>query len=273
MRTFVKVSLSILLLAVLAWANDPWKGKPYQNWDQKDIAKVLNNSPWVKIISVSQSWRGGAGAMMPMGGGPPSGGEPQGAGGMGGGGGMGSGGVRPAGGGGGGGSEQGGGGGGGGMAQDQSMPQGPPPAQFQARWISALTMREALARMQLLDQKVTQPEAEQFVSQTPPNYEIVVFGRDMTPFQTVDRATLLKDSSLLLDGPKATINAADVTVTRTPDERQVQAVTFSFPKTAAGQPTIPDQEKGIDLICKTKDVTLKFHFDPRRMATGKGRDL
>ena len=47
----------LLVLAVFAWAsNDPWKDKPYQQWDPKDIQHVLSNSPWSKTVQVDAKW-------------------------------------------------------------------------------------------------------------------------------------------------------------------------------------------------------------------------
>ncbi len=37
---------AIFLMALLAAADDPWKGANYQNWDEKDVKKVLQASPW-----------------------------------------------------------------------------------------------------------------------------------------------------------------------------------------------------------------------------------
>jgi hypothetical protein len=37
---------AIFLVALLAAADDPWKGANYQNWDEKDVKKVLEASPW-----------------------------------------------------------------------------------------------------------------------------------------------------------------------------------------------------------------------------------
>src|SRR5580704_11005578 len=55
-----KVFLSVcvaLLLAALVWAgDDPWKAKPYQQWDAKDVRKVLDASPWARNVQVAAPW-------------------------------------------------------------------------------------------------------------------------------------------------------------------------------------------------------------------------
>lgn len=55
-----------LLGATLLWAGDPWEGKPYTEWTEKDVKRVLQNSPWVRKV--------GFGNMRLLGTGP--GGEP-----------------------------------------------------------------------------------------------------------------------------------------------------------------------------------------------------
>lgn len=56
MRTVFKVSLAVLAVAALAWASNPWEGKPYQQWTKKDVQNVLYNSPWVKMTRVIVTW-------------------------------------------------------------------------------------------------------------------------------------------------------------------------------------------------------------------------
>jgi hypothetical protein len=251
MRTFAKVSVAILLMAVLAWASDVWKTKPYQQWDQKDVNKVLNHSPWVKTINVTANW---APEQMSMG--VPGAGQtnvPQQQGGQ-----PGMGGGQP------------GMGGGmpGGMGQAvQSRRE----ATFQARWLSAKTMRKALARLELLNGKTSQPDAEHYVAQIPPEYEIVVFGRDMTPFTKLDEAAIIKGAHLEMKNSKEKIAATRVKLQRQGD--RLLAVLFYFPKTDNGKPTVAPNEKGIEFVCKLHRAKLKFHFDPRKMTDKQGRDL
>jgi hypothetical protein len=252
MRTFAKVSLAILLMAVLAWASDPWKSKPYQDWDQKDVSKVLNDSPWVKTITVTASWSQGNMSM-----GVPNNSQQQGGVAMG----------HP---------NMGGaepnmtGGLPGGNSPGQGMRRRPETS-FEARWVSAKTMRKALARMEVLNGKIQQPEAERYVAEVPPDYAIIVFGRDMTPFSKLDEASIIKHSSLEMKKSKQKIAPTSVKLQR--KDGRLMAIIFHFPKTASGKPTIVPNEKSIELVCKLQQATLKFHFDPRKMKNKQGRDL
>ena len=40
-----------MLAVVLAWAGDPWNEKPSAEWNQKEVKKVLLDSPWVRKVS------------------------------------------------------------------------------------------------------------------------------------------------------------------------------------------------------------------------------
>ena len=57
MRTLFKVSIAVLFFTVLAWASNPWDSKPYTQWSQKDVLKVLNQSPWVQTKTLRVTWQ------------------------------------------------------------------------------------------------------------------------------------------------------------------------------------------------------------------------
>ena len=49
-----KVSLSAMLLVLLGsgvlWAGDPWKERPYTEWTEEEVKKILRKSPWAKVL-------------------------------------------------------------------------------------------------------------------------------------------------------------------------------------------------------------------------------
>src|SRR5260370_7649269 len=48
---------AVLLLGPLAWAGgEPWKGKPYQQWDDKDVQRVFMDSPWARTVILTRTW-------------------------------------------------------------------------------------------------------------------------------------------------------------------------------------------------------------------------
>jgi hypothetical protein len=55
-RSVVRVldrPLVLLALALSLWAADSWQSKPAAQWNDKEVQKILTNSPWAKTISVS----------------------------------------------------------------------------------------------------------------------------------------------------------------------------------------------------------------------------
>ncbi len=135
-----RIAVSVIVIAavtagVLYGANF-WEKKDFKAWTEKEVQKILFNSPWAKSLSVPV---GPPMAAMPRGGRR--------------GGGMGGGGGIP---GGGGGIEGGGGGGGmpgggrrGGMGPDMPMER---TVKVLFRWISALPVRQAIARSRFGDE-------------------------------------------------------------------------------------------------------------------------
>jgi len=50
-----RISLLVLLLAVPAAPAD-WKGKPFPNWTDDDVARMVTDSPWAKAKSARLKW-------------------------------------------------------------------------------------------------------------------------------------------------------------------------------------------------------------------------
>src|ERR1017187_5603015 len=44
------VLAAVLFAAVAVYASDVWKDKDFENWDQKDVDKILKDSPWTKQV-------------------------------------------------------------------------------------------------------------------------------------------------------------------------------------------------------------------------------
>ena len=197
-----------LLLAALVWAgDDPWKTKPYQRWDAKDVRKVLDASPWARNVQVEAPWisTGDAGDAASGGvssqAGPPT--------------------IRPA-----------------------QAPQPAPLARrdigpggqtrllvtFVVRWASSRTVREALLRNAILAGQIKEDEATQQLAQPVDTYEIVVAAPDMKPFQSVDEK-ILEHSAFLVDRKtKQKVAPTSVKIRNSDDGKKVESVAFFFPK-------------------------------------------
>ena len=143
--------------------------------------------------------------------------------------------------------------------------------EFEVRWISSLTMRQALARASELDGKLSQADVEQYLAKIPADYQLALVGPNMSAFASVTEDSLKKDSYLETKSGKKKMAPVSVEIDRA--GRGQSSITFDFPKTENGQPTIGPNEKGVDFVCKAKGMTLKFHFEPKKMVAKSGRDL
>jgi hypothetical protein len=236
------------LFALFAWAGDAWKDKPYQQWDRKDALKVLNDSPWSKTIAVNVTWRAIAA--------PSAGGEARdGYGPMGG--------TSP-----------------GGPGQGQPTPMtsgdegGAAVAEFHVRWLSSRAIREGLARLQILEGKMTEADAEKYLAQPVSDYQLLLFGQDMSPFDNSDENSVKEKSYLELKRSKEKLAPANVQIQRTPDGKRIVAVFFSFPKkTSSGGATVASDEKSVEFGCSAGPFRLRTSFEPSKMVDRQGSDL
>lgn len=244
MRRFRSVSAMLLVLATLAtmaWAGDSWKDKPYQQWNKKDVEKVLKDSPWARSTTVTASWLREAMTSNPVM-------SQQGSAGMSGTGSMNAPaglGMRP---------------------QEQD-------AKFVALWNSAHTAREAIVRGEVLAGKMTDAEAASELAKAPTDYLITISGTDMTPLGMAGVGALSDGTRLELKESKQQFAPSAIYFNRSADGSRVTSVTFHFPRMANSEPTIAANEKEADLICNLKHVKLKFRFELDKMVTRGGRDL
>lgn len=147
-RAFASALTSLPILDQLARAGETWSGD-YKEWSDKQVEKMLGDSPWCHKVSVSMG-----GGMGPTGGG-------RGRRGGGGGGGEGGGGME------GGGMGPGGGGGGRGVSTMEGAEGGGiPQITATVRWMSALPVQQAMARK----------TKRELPTSLPPEYVIGLFG-------------------------------------------------------------------------------------------------
>jgi hypothetical protein len=248
MRKLIFGIMAIVCLAALATAGgDPWKSKPFSQWDEKDIRKILAESPWSKVIQVPAAWSNGGEA-----GGVP---DPT---------------VASA------AQEHSANGGIMGDRGSGAPPAPPkvPQATFVVRWVSARTVREAILRGEVLAGRMKEEDAEKQAALPVEVYQVMILGQDMKPFQGADEKSLLEKTYLLTKKTKQKIAAVGVEFKRGPDGKAVLAVAFAFPrKTASGEETIGSDEKNVELYCSVVGANIRASFDIPRMDDVKGRDL
>jgi hypothetical protein len=255
MRKTILISSAVLVLAALVFAaNDAWK-KPYQQWDQKDVRKILDDSPWAKVVQIDANWKNskdapdnsapsGPAASAPAGGGKMGGQSP---------------GAYPS---------------GGGGTPAASGSDTAAQASFVIRWVSSLTLRRAAARNAELAGQLKPEDAEKELAQPVDIYGIALVGPDMRPFQSADDDTLVKSAALIEKKTKQKISPTKVQVSRAPDGKRIQSVVFVFPrKMDNGEPTIAPDAKSVEFSCSLNGVKFHVDFDLSKMQGNEGRDL
>ncbi|MFZ0519950.1 MAG: hypothetical protein WAL95_02940 [Candidatus Acidiferrales bacterium] len=250
-----KATLACLLLAALAWAGgDPWKSKPYQQWDANDVKKVFSDSPWSKVVQISATWKP---AQSSEGSAPA---EPQSSGGS---------------------AKTGGIGGSASSSQASApSPTGGAPvatnaeASYAVRWISSRTIREAGYRNSVIEGRLKEDEAEKQLALPVDTYEVYLGGPDMTPFQSMDDKTAQGAATLTEKKTKQHISATKAQLVHSEDGKTLQGIVFSFPKQAGnGEPSISPNEKSVEFTCAAGKAKIQTTFDLSKMEDSKGRDI
>lgn len=247
MRRIVSTILVIGFAAAMAWAaGDPWKSKPFQQWDEKDVKKVLNDSPWSKLVSVPAAWASGdaEGGLTPA---MPNASQDH--------------------------SPDGGIMGTAGAGKAPAAP-GVKEAQFIVRWASSRAVREAALRGAVLGGHMKQEDADKQAAHPLEVYQVLVAGPDMKPFQAADDKAFLEKTFLVLKKSKQRIPATGIEYQRGADGKTVQAVAFSFArKTANGETTLPGDEKSVEFFCSVGGANIRVSFEIPKMEDSQGRDL
>ena len=220
----------MILFAFGVFAADFWQ-KPFMEWSDKDVSKMMTNSPWAKSNSVSMGGPGGgAGGQMPAGGGGGGArGGPQG----------------------GGGSEFGPG------AQGSSAPS----FEIVARWQTALPIREAFVRLKFKDEADKSADAKKVLEQSGDRpYEIVLSG-NMGMFlrgKPEDTAKALSEVTFLTTSRTGPIKPSQIQVGRPGPSMDVLIV---FPRTMP----ITVDDKEVEFATKLGTSNLKYKFKLKDM--------
>jgi hypothetical protein len=271
-----KPFLLLLLTALCLWAADFWIAKPFIEWSDKDVQKMINDSPWAHKSSVEVSMGAGPGAGGGRGGGFGGGGGRGGGGGMprgpqgdaaggdpgiGGGGGFGGGGF-------GGGGDFGGGGGG------MSAP-------VVVRWQSALPVKQALMKLRFGSEAATAAESKRLLERQEQSYIIYVATSAMLARGLQgNKNAVLQVTTLSVKG-KPPIQASDVQFSMSaPPAPSQQAkgaapqmgaveIYFVFPKTSP----LSVDDKEVEFATKLSNSNVKHKFKLKDMMVNNRLEL
>lgn len=229
------------LCAMLAWAGEPWRQKPYTQWNNGEVAQILSDSPWAKQVRVIPIWQSQQSSNLENQ--PTFNRNPMAA----------ATGTR---------------------RDDASRMEQFRGAIFFIVWNSARTVREAYLRSGVLAGKIKPEDAELVLAQEPADYEVGIAGQDMTPSTGIEENDLKQNTSLVARRSGVKLFPSQLHFRRNPEGTAIQDVVFAFPKkTEKGQPTIDPAEDSVEFSCKVGKTTLKASFDPRKMIGRNGPDL
>lgn len=236
-----------VFFAVSLWAADFWQSKPFTEWSDKDVQKILQNSPWSKVLNVSMS-----APPMPTGGNgrrnrnPGNMSELDGPA------------VAPA----TTGLEEPGRAGTSGRGTSGAEDFGgssAPSLTVTIRWQSSLAIKQALMRFKYGNEAGTSQEAKKMLEAPEPNYVLEVSGLPKTLLpgsaEAVKKA-LLDQSGLLVKG-RDPIKPVEV-ITRI--DKTIDAY-IAFPRT---QPLTVD-DKDVEFLTKLNSTTLRQRFHLKDM--------
>lgn len=245
-----KIVPALLAFSVCILAADVWQSKPFTEWSDKDLQKLMTNSPWAKEVSLSMPG-GGSGGGSGKGGG-----------------------------------KRGGGGGGGDMSGDTPMSGpatgsgggnanaragvqevgGAAPAAgggsamtLSVRWQSALPLRQAVAKQKYGAEAATSPDAKKLLDSEQKYYAIVVAGLPGRAAHVNDemKPMLLKSTTLSVKG-KDPITAIEL---QSGGNEQKAVVMFFFPKTTV----IDADDKEVEFSSKVGPLVVKQKFKLKEM--------
>jgi hypothetical protein len=246
----MKKLLPVLLLFSFGLVAADFWSKPSSEWSDKDLQKMMSNSPWAHTESVPMS-----GPQAPTVGGGRGPADDTAA-------------PAPISAGGGGGRGGGRGGGGGGGGGDIPAGGGGGSINIVTRWQSARMVKEAAVRLRFGAKADSSDEAKQILAQEDPNYVIVVTG-NLRPLlrgnADMIKQTLMEVTSLTVKG-KPPVKPSDIQLGS--DRRSVDIV-MQFPRSAAF--SLDDKE--VEFATKLADVAVKYKFKLKDMAVNGKLEL
>ncbi len=242
MKTLLFRTLLMLSFGAAAvWAADFWEKKKFSEWTQKDVQKMLTDSPWARPVEIRMDALGGR----PAGGG--AGGRRRGGAGI------------P--------SDSAGGLGGtdepgmrGGGPRGLDTPEPVPTLTVHVRWHSALPIKQAIARARFGDEVTSSPEAAKILGRQETRYIVGVAG---LPPQVVrgNPADLKSNASLKIKG-KPPVAPENVQGDR--DRGRVNLYLF-FPRAQDGNPLITAEDGEVEVLLKLGQINIKRKFKLKDM--------
>jgi hypothetical protein len=255
----VRMSIAIILLAATAVAvkggdGQFWSNKAYTEWSEKDVDKLLKNSPWSKTVMVSLGSgmrnRGGSGGDL-EGSFPRTGGD-------------GGGSENPA-------MEGAGGRSGGGRSGGVGDFGDGPSASVVITWYSR-PVREAMARrIQLRNPEATSEQLGRILNHESSTFDLLVLGWPGRAQRggSAEPLQKMKEETFLIKKNKEKIALASLI----PPSGANQPLVFRFPRETEGKPTLTLEDKEVELVTRVGGSTIRTRFKLAEMVIGGKLEL
>ncbi len=201
-----------------------WDKKEFTEWSDREVAHMMENSPWSRQVNIVMPGRPGFGD---GGGGSDASrsGMPGGGGGR-------------------------GGRGGGGLGESELSR---PPLTLYVRWLSALPVKQALVRSSMSSEQQVDERSEQFLNRVESHYLITVSGIPNRMLNAAGGAKGLTD--VRIDRGKDREPLTPENVEARPEQNRV-TVYFFFPRTDP----IALEEKNVEFVLKAENLNVKKKF-------------
>jgi len=246
-----KLGFAALLLTISLWAADFWQSKPFGEWSDKDVQKMLDNSPWSKAVNVATDLvppsdtgkRSGGRAGMGEIGNPSAGAASP---------------IEDA-----------------PAVSTNSRPRAGDPGSsalpsmtFIVRWESSLPVREARMRAKYGAEATTSPESKKILDAVEPSYVITVSGlpRNALRGDPEDvKKQVLARAALTVKG-KDPIRPVNFMMQRATDGF---VAVFAFPKTTA----LSVEDKEVEFSASFESLVVKQRFPLKTMVVNGKLEL
>jgi hypothetical protein len=223
----------LLLVALCAVASEPWKTRHYENWTRKEVDRILEDSPWARLITVPYSpYIAGDSpevhqqvqiGRVPYD--PVKDSKP-------------------------------------GAAKSTFQPEG----KFVLRWNSAATIRRALYRDAVLRGRSAGEARRRFLARAGEGYELVLLPVGQTRLPPTDSLSLTRTTYLLLKPSGTKLIPNRVSPRSAVDSRGAEGYIFWFARVNVdGKVSIPDDTSQIEFFTQVGVRKFAASFKPKEM--------
>ena len=254
----VRLSIALFLLAgsvvaVNGGDGQFWESKPYTQWSEKDVDKMLKNSPWAKtvILNIGLGMRRGGLGGETDGSFPRTGAE-------------GGGSENPA-------LEGGAGRSGGGRSGGVGDFGDGPASSIVITWYSR-PVREAMARrIQLRNPETTSEQLGKILNHESSTFDLLVLGWSARGSREGSDIGLqkVKEETFLVKKNKEKIALANLIPPSGPN----QPLVFRFPRETEGKPALTVEDKEVELVTRVGGSTIRTRFKLADMVIGGKLEL